>query len=273
MTSESTIPELSVAQFNQISEDVYRTCGIHLPGSKKVLVKSRLAKRLRLLGLNDFTGYLDYVRQDASGREMSAMMEVLTTNKTCFFREAQHFDYLRLELLPQLRAQNRPIRCWSAGCSSGEEPYTLAMLLQEELPQPYAAQILATDLSTRVLAKARAAIYEEELLSDVPVWLRQKYFTLVPGTPPRKYQVLENIRALVRFARLNLMEPWPMKGPFDIIFCRNVMIYFDKPTQQTLVQRYTQLLRPGGLLFVGHAESLSALTHELRYVQPAVYVR
>ncbi|MCS6861094.1 MAG: protein-glutamate O-methyltransferase CheR, partial [Abditibacteriales bacterium] len=181
----------------------------------------------------------------------------------------------REQVLPSWQATQRALRLWSAGCSSGEEPYSLAILLHEHLPnvERRDVRILATDISERMLTQAREAVYEEETVNDVPPLLLRKYFVCVRTQPTRAYQVRDSVRALVRLARLNLMEAWPMRGPFDVIFCRNVMIYFDNPTRQRLVQRYYALLRPGGYLFVGHAESLTALTHDFRYVQPAVYVK
>ncbi|RMF93557.1 MAG: protein-glutamate O-methyltransferase CheR [Nitrospinota bacterium] len=268
-------PELTKRQFQQISEQVYRLCGIYLPAGKEGLVKSRLMKRLRALRLQSFDQYLHYIEQDRSGQELVAMVEVLTTNKTSFFREAQHFDYLRRYVFPTMRHPSQRVRFWSAGCSSGEEPFSLAIVLCEAFPDiaQRDIRILATDIATRMLQKAREAIYEQDVLREVPAILLQKYFTCIRYQPPRAYRLNDTVRALVRFARLNLMDPWPMKGPFDVIFCRNVMIYFDRPTQQRLVQRFWELLKPGGYLLVGHSESLSAIVHPFRYVQPAVYVK
>lgn len=273
MTTDLLTLELSRSHFEWISRQVYELCGINLQAGKEGLVKSRLARRLRALRLDDFDHYLSYLSQDQSGRELALMVDELTTNKTSFFREPQHFDHLRQAVLPQLRLSGRPLRFWCAGCSSGEEPYTLSMLLREELPEDYEARILATDISARMLERASRAVYQEETLPDVPPKLRQKYFTVEQARTPRTFRVNDNVRELVRFARLNLMETWPMQGPFDAIFCRNVMIYFDKPTQQALVGRYAQLLAPGGLLFVGHSESLTSISHSLQYVKPAIYVK
>jgi chemotaxis protein methyltransferase CheR len=239
------------------------------------LVKGRLLKRLHALGLDSFDDYLAYVEGDTSGQELATMIDVLTTNKTSFFREPQHFTYLRQRLIPQLQQLRRPIRFWSAGCSSGEEPYSLAIVLREALPDidQRDVRILATDISTRILAVARQAVYEQEKLSEIPAPLLYKYFTLVRCEPIPAYRLKETVRALVRLARLNLMQQWPMRGPFDVIFCRNVMIYFDRQTQEWLVQRFWELLRPGGHLFIGHSESLSSVVHSFRYVQPAIYVK
>jgi len=267
--------ELSQRQFETISRLVYQVCGINFQAGKEGLIKSRLMKRLRALGMNDFDQYLDHITSDQAGQELITMIDALTTNKTSFFREAEHFDYLRREVLPPLVVASAPIRLWSAGCSSGEEAYSLAMLLCEEIPRidKCDARILATDISTSVLKKAQTAIYEAETLSGLPAQLTQKYLTYVTTQQVRGYRIKDNVRALVNFSWLNLMADWPMRGPFQAIFCRNVMIYFDKATQQALVNRFWKLLEPGGHLFVGHSESLTALTHEFRYVQPAVYVK
>jgi chemotaxis protein methyltransferase CheR len=265
--------ELSEPQFEKISSLTHQLCGINLHNSKKELVKSRLMKRLRSLEIGNFEQYMKYLESDKSGQELISMIDVLTTNKTSFFREPQHFDYLRQKILPRLCSGK--IRFWSAGCSSGEEPFSIAILLHEEIPKidRRNVRILATDISTQILKKAREAIYKQEALRNIPLQLLQKYFTCVWAKHPRRYQVRDKVRAIVQFARLNLMDSWPMKGPFDVIFCRNVMIYFDKLIQQSLVNRFWKLLKPGGYLFVGHSESLAALSHEFHYVQPAVYVK
>ena len=267
--------ELSDAQFAQIGELVYRLCGINLHAGKAGLVKTRLLKRLRALEVDSFDSYLDLVRRDASGGEVRAMIDALTTNKTSFFREAQHFDFLGDRVLPDLRAEGRPMRFWSAGCSSGEEPYSLAILLREEVPDldRMDARILATDISTRVLVMARQAVYGEDQVRGIPTLLLARYFEPAGTGGARAYRVRESVRNMIALARLNLMAEWPMKGPFDVILCRNVMIYFDKPTQHRLIRRFVGLLRPGGYLFVGHSESLAAWSSEIRYVQPAVYTK
>jgi chemotaxis protein methyltransferase CheR len=269
MLGEAT---LSSAHFERIVAMLHEHAGIRLRAGKEGLVRARLAKRLRALGLTDFDAYLDVVARDPARREFTEMVDVLTTNKTSFFREPAHFEFLQDEVLP---ACTGPVRLWSAGCSSGEEPYTLAMILREALPEPAArqARILATDLSHRVLATAKAGIYPADALAEAPRTLVPKYWRPVAGDGTPRLEATPALRSLIQFGKLNLMERWPMRGPFDAIFCRNVMIYFDKATQQALVQRYWELLRPGGHLFVGHSESLTGLTHRFTYVQPAVYVR
>ncbi|MCE2901315.1 MAG: CheR family methyltransferase [Gemmatimonas sp.] len=265
--------ELTPAQFARITGLLYEHAGIRMREGKEGLVRARLTKRLRKLGLPDFDAYLTFVEQETSRREFAEMIDALTTNKTSFLREASHFDFLRDDVFPQLRG---PVRIWSAGCSSGEEPYTLAMLCQDAFGDSAArdVRILATDLSHRVLATAKAGVYPDETMADVPSeWLRKYWVRKTDHAGRVVYEAQGNLRRLVHFAKLNLMERWPMQGPFDAILCRNVMIYFDKATQQELVERYWALLRPGGHLFVGHSESLTGLAHRFRYVQPALYVK
>jgi chemotaxis protein methyltransferase CheR len=261
--------------FEQISQIVYKQCGIRLSAGKEELVRSRLIKRLRALGLASFESYLQFIKEDRTTQELHTMIDALTTNKTSFFRENQHFEYMRNRIIPDLKARSSRLRVWSAGCSSGEEPYTIAMILQEEWPNIHQAdvRILATDISMRVLTKARAAEYEKENLKDIPPDYLSKYLTLLRSTPTRVYGIQDKIKKMVRFAQLNLMESWPMKGPFDVIFCRNVMIYFDSATQSRLVRRFYDLLIPGGHLLVGHSESLVANSCGFKYVQPATYVK
>jgi chemotaxis protein methyltransferase CheR len=263
--------ELSAEQFAEISRTMYGVAGIQLRPGKELLVRSRLAKRLRALGIASYDAYLAHVAGDGSGRELSEMVDALTTNKTNFFREPAHFDYLRARVLPTLPAGG-PVRIWSAGCSTGEEPYTLAMVLREALPDldRRDARVLATDISGRVLVQARAGRYGDAATAEVPPELLRRHFR---RTVDGAWEAGSGLRALVAFARLNLMDVWPMRGPFQAIFCRNVMIYFDKPTQQRLVARFHDLLAPGGHLFVGHSESLSGIAHGFTYVQPAVYRR
>ena len=265
--------ELTAAQFTRITEVLHEHAGIRMREGKEGLVRARLTKRLRKLGLSDFDAYLDYIEKDTTRREFAEMIDALTTNKTSFLREASHFDFLRDSVFPTL---NGPVRIWSAGCSSGEEPYTLAMLCNEAFADIATrdVRILATDISHRVLAHAKAGTYPAENMADVPASWLQKYWTRRQDAQGRAvFEAEKPLRRLVHFAKLNLMERWPMQGPFDAILCRNVMIYFDKATQQQLVERYWQLLRPGGHLFVGHSESLTGLAHKFRYVQPAVYVK
>jgi chemotaxis protein methyltransferase CheR len=262
--------DLNPKQFQKISDMVYRTAGINLKEGKEALVRARLMKRLRFLGMSRVEDYIEFIDSDQGTGEVAALIDVMTTNKTSFFREVDHFHFLREQVLPGL---NMPrVRFWSAACSSGEEPYTLAILLREHLPEVERkdVRILATDISRRMLDKALQAVYPQDAVDEVPAAYR-KYFTAQHKGRSGSCQVAAEARALVHFTYLNLMDPWPMKGLFQVIFCRNVMIYFDKPTQQELINRFWDYLEPGGHLFVGHSEGLSSVKHRFRYVRPAVY--
>jgi len=264
-------PELTKKQYQRISRVVYNLSGISLGEGKLPLVKSRLLKRLRALGLDSYREYLDYLENNDNGQELSYMIDLLTTNKTSFFREIAHFEYLRKKVLPEMNKQR--LRIWSAGCSSGEEPFSIAILLAEEIEEIYRKdiKILATDLSRRMLAVAKHGIYSRGTLAEVPKEILSKYFEPTDNGTNGTYRLKEEIRSLVKIAYLNLLNSWPMKGPFQIIFCRNVMIYFDRKTQERLVNRFYDYLAPGGYLFVGHSESLSGISHRFNYKQPAVY--
>jgi chemotaxis protein methyltransferase CheR len=199
------------------------------------------------------------------------MVDVLTTNKTNFFRESEHLDYLRNEIITGLGKEQ--IRIWSAGCSSGEEPYSIAITLCEAVPDigKRDIKILATDISDRMMGQARQGLYDEETLKGMSLQLKHRYFEHAEAGISHRYRVVPQLQSMVRFAKLNLMEEWPMRGLFDVIFCRNVMIYFDKPTQEKLVKRFWSQLRAGGYLMVGHSESLTFMAHDYRYIKPAVY--
>jgi len=276
MQTTLSAAELTTTQFQSISNLVKGLCGINLHNGKMALVKARLNKRLRVLGLKDFGQYLDRVRDDADGSETRVMLDALSTNLTYFFREPRHFEIFKSSVVPALRArhkQDRRLRIWSAGCSSGEEPYSIAMILKEavdDLPL-WDVGILATDISLQMLRIAITGIYNPERLRQAPSRVIMDNFTCISEPGQGGYRINDSLRRLVHFARLNLMDPWPMKGPFDAIFCRNVMIYFDKPTQQRLIERFWRQLAPGGTLFIGHSESLAGVRHKFKYVQPTVY--
>lgn len=277
MLDDLTLPELTDEQFRRISRLLHRACGIALHEGKENLVRARLLRRLRVLGLPSFEAYLHHLDADVDGVELRMLIDVLSTNKTHFFRDAAHFDYLRRAVLSSPSRGGLPLRVWSAGCSSGEEPYTIAIVLREALPDVDRrdVRVLGTDVSTRMLAHAKTAIYGPETLQELPPGLLVRYFHRLDdgGDDELRYQVRDAARRMVALARLNLLADWPMRGPFDAVFCRNVMIYFDLPTRQRLVERFAALLRPGGHLFLGSSESLSGFDHALRYVEPAVYQR
>ncbi len=268
--SLASAPDLSPDDFRRVRRIAYERAGLAIPVGKEGLVRSRVAKRLRDRRIPSFSEYLDAVEAESDGDEMVRLIDLLTTNKTDFFREPAHFDFLLDRILPAVQATGKPLRIWSAGCSSGEEPYTLSMLLRESLPPRYDVRILATDICTKVVAAAKQGTYSAQQLADVSEVRRKRWFG---ATPDGGGTVVPELRAPISFALLNLMADWPMQGPFDLILCRNVMIYFDKPTVTRLVDRFWQLLAPGGHLFIGHSESLTAIEHRYRYVQPAVYAK
>ncbi len=271
---------LDEKDFRRISDLVYEHCGINLHDGKKELVRARLAKRLREGRFNTFSQYIQHVLDDPTGREFSVLVDSLSTNLTKFFREDQHFEYMRSQLLPRMiatkqRANSSRIRAWSAGCSSGEEPYSIAITLREEIQGKgrWDVKLLATDVSTRILERARRGLYEKDRIDPIPVALRNRYLIRRRDGATEKYEVGPALRELIIFRYLNLMEEWPIKGPLDFIFCRNVMIYFDKPTQGRLINRFYDLLGPGGVLFTGHSESLTGIEHAFKYVQPTIYMK
>jgi chemotaxis protein methyltransferase CheR len=263
-------PALTPDEFQRVRRVAMERAGLSIPESKSGLVSSRVAKRLREHQIGSFSAYLDLVESPRGADEMVQLIDLLTTNKTDFFREPAHFDFLIERVFPRIKATGAPLRIWSAGCSTGEEPYTLAMLIRENLPVQCDARILATDISTRVVAQARSGIYGAERTRGMEPERKRRWFAPAANGA---VAVVPELQKLISFANLNLMADWPMKGPFDAIFCRNVMIYFDKPTITTLVDRCYDLLAPGGFLFIGHSESLTALQHRYSYVQPAVYAK
>jgi chemotaxis protein methyltransferase CheR len=273
-------PTLTEEEFSHISELVYKHCGINLHEGKKELVRSRLAKYVREGNFQNFEEYLHHVLEDRTGRAFSEMVDSISTNLTSFFRERQHFDYLRQEFLPGWLEQKRErhdlrLRAWSAGCSSGEEPYTIALTLLEAVEGKghWDVKILGTDISTRMLETARKGCYPPERVEPVPGMQKQRYLVPVTVDGEKCFQAGPELKRLVVFNYLNLMEGWPIRGPIDFIFCRNVMIYFDKPTQQRLVERFYDLLADGGVLFTGHSESLTGVVHRFRYVRPTIYMK
>lgn len=264
--------ELLPRDFERLSGLVFESSGIHLKPEKAELLRSRLSRRLRSLGLDSFEAYWQLLRRD-DGEELRRMLDQVTTNKTEFFRESAHFEHLAKEALPGLRARRggRPLRLWSAACSSGEEPYCLAICLAEALGPQTAFSVVATDLSEQMLDKAVAGVYTEESCRRLPKDLRAKYFQ------PRgdgSWQVGPFLRSRVAFARFNLVrDPIPASTlePFDVILCRNVMIYFDRPTQEAVVGRLLTVLRPDGWLYTGLSESLVGIRHGLRSDGPSIY--
>jgi chemotaxis protein methyltransferase CheR len=265
------IPAMREVDFMRISKLTYEHCGIDLHHGKQSLVAARLGKRLRELGLTSFTSYYDYVVSDKTGVAMTAMVDSLTTNHTSFFREPRHFELLRQNIFPALK-HRAEIHLWSAACSSGEEPFSIAMTLLEASREDALAKvrIRATDISTRVLEKARQATYAAERFQGLAMPLMQRYL-LRSRSRPVHYRFKTEVRSMINFEYRNLMHEVPQDYRCSVLFCRNLMIYFDRPTQQSLIERLATHIEPGGYLFIGHSESLNNIQHDLEYVSPATY--
>jgi len=271
---------ITEAEFKLFQVLVRECTGIAIGDSKRELVCARLGKRLRHYGYRTFQQYHEHLRErDPAGAERQALINAITTNKTEFFRELHHFDVLRGYVTEQrARAAGpgedvRRLRLWSAGCSSGEEAYSIAMTVLAALaPARWDVKILASDIDTDMLSVAQAGLYPEESLRSVPPRLREPYFTRLSIHGRHLVQIAPEVRELVKVRRINLVhEGWPIRTQFDAIFCRNVTIYFDKPGQRGILQRLVHFLRPGGLLFLGHSESLLGLQAGLEHVANSVY--
>lgn len=271
---------LSNTDFLRLSELIHGLCGIRLPFAKKLMLEGRLRKRLRALGIASFERYRDYLFSSQGFEEERVhMIDAVTTNKTDFFREPEHFDCLLQRVLPDLVGRfglgtRKRLNVWSAGCSSGEEPYTLAMVLSEfaQACPGFHFSILATDISTAALEKAKSGIYEQARVEPIPMVLRKKYLLRSKDRDRGLVRIAPELRALVQFERLNLMdEDYGIDEPMEIIFFRNVAIYFDRPTQEALGRRLTRLLSSGGYLFVGHSESLHGMNLPLLQTAATVH--
>ena len=274
------ITTMNEVQFRRLGEFIYQVCGIRLNDSKKVMLESRLSKRLKILGMNTYKDYCEYLfSPKGSNEELVHMIDMVTTNKTDFFREPAHFDFLRRNALPELIRTHRvgtgsKLKVWSAGCSTGEEPYTLSMVLSDyaEIHRGFEYLILATDISSRVLEVAKAGIYREEQVVPVPPVFRERYLLRGKARQMGKVRIVPELRERIRFRRLNFMEgDFGMREPLDIVFCRNVIIYFDRPTQERLINRINSHMIPGGYLFMGHSETLNGMKVPLVSVAPTVY--
>lgn len=263
--------------FQRIASLIYDQAGIVIKEHKREMVYGRLARRLRALNLPDFPSYLALLDSPAGERELGNLVNALTTNLTRFYREPHHFKLLDESVLAERmgvqdqRGQRR-LRLWSAGCSSGMEPYSMAMVLARHLgrtARPWDAKILATDIDTQMLETARAGRYPLADLEDVPAIIKERAYSPVPGTGD--VVMSDKLKALISFKHLNLIKPWPFKGPFDVIFCRNVVIYFDDPTRKALFTAFGDVLEEGGILFIGHSETLPAISHRFVRVGQSAY--
>ncbi len=264
-------------EFKQISTLLYKNFGINLTDKKQTLVRGRLNKIIRTKGYNTFTNYYNAIQADKSGMLQIELADHLSTNHSYFFRENEHFKYLTINTFPEIERLNilkdpSELRMWCAGCAAGEEPYTLAILLKEYFGNKLIGTkpvILATDISTTALSTAKSGIYTEDKLKSMPAKYLDKYFNKIGDG---KYSVKTSLRNLILFKRLNLMrDTFPFKNKFHIIFCRNVMIYFDKETRETLISKYHRDLTDNGILFIGHSETIGRNSSQFKYIIPAVY--
>ena len=258
--------------FAVIAKVAYQYTGIKLPNEKRQMIYSRIARRIRVLGLEGFDQYCLLI-VDRQHEEFNEFVNAITTNLTSFFREIHHFEYLESTLFPLFRKDKgkRKLRIWSAGCSTGEEPYSIAITMLQSfgLSSGWDLKILATDLDSNVVTTGRNGVYDDDRVSGIDPELVEKWFK--PSPDGSQYKVVQQAKKLIQFNRLNLLDSWPMKNKFDIIFCRNVVIYFDKPTQKKLFDRYADKLTDGGYLIIGHSESLNKLTDRFESIGKTIY--
>jgi chemotaxis protein methyltransferase CheR len=266
--------------FRKFQQLIYQEAGIWLGEHKQALLTGRLARRLRLLGLDSMQEYFQLLTQPDQQHERAVMIDCITTNETHFFREPRHFDFLQQRVFPRWHSEaessHRPqqLRVWSAGCSSGEEPYSLAMLLLKHFPEEvgWNVEVLATDISTRVLEKARMAMYPIEKAKDIPAEYLRAYMLKGKGEHNHVMKVGPEVHRVVRFARINLhADSYPVTGFFDLIFCRNVLIYFDQKSKKKVIAGILRHLSPSGMLFVGHSEHLGSTVPDLRMIAPTIH--
>ncbi len=271
------LPEVREADYRFVANLLYDRFGIQFGDRKKILVAGRMAKRLRELGLSSFSDYVKILQTDASGKELIELVNRLTTNHSFFFREREHFDFLSREILPRLLAAPRkgatkPLRIWSAGCAAGEEAHTIALIIRETLGADahlLDPAILATDISVDALNEGRAARYPEARFRELPKMYIDRYFRKINDDT---WEALPTIHDMILFKRLNLMNiPYPFKGSFEVVFCRNVMIYFDGAARRKLVNALYDIINPGGYLFIGHSETLQRGDSPFAYIKPAIY--
>ena len=264
--------------FSVIQDVAYKMTGITISDKKKEMIYSRISRRIRDLGLSNFDQYCATISEENSP-EKSDFINAITTNLTSFFREQHHFDYLNETVLPAIKEASQfgdKVRIWSAGCSTGEEPYSIAITIKESgLDKTTNLKILATDLDSNVLATAQKGVYDQERVKGLQADKKRRWFTEKKSTIPgeKLYEVNSSVKELITFKRLNLLEKWPMSGQFDIVFCRNVIIYFDKNTQRALFGNFAQVIKPNANLFIGHSETLTGISNQFTVVGKTIYQR
>lgn len=265
--------EITRDEFNELSRYIQSHYGIYLKKEKQSLINARLSGILEQHSFRNFSEYYDYVQSDPTGQAVVLLIDKITTNYTFFLREAEHFTYLKEQVLPlwEKKSTTKDFRIWSAGCSSGQEPYTLAFILDEYFRDKpgWSKKVLATDISSQMLKTAKQGIYSEESMENIPKIWRLKYFQ---KNGEHRYEVSDHIKSEVLFSRFNLMSPeFSFKKKLHVIFCRNVMIYFDQKTKEELVRKFSEATESGGFLFISHTESLQGIRSDYEYVRPAVY--
>lgn len=276
MIESASSIRLSASEFSRLSSFIYKSCGINLSLAKKVLVESRLQKRLSELKMDSFSAYCDYVMSPLGMKdELVYMIDAVATNKTDFYREPVHFQFMQDHILPEFsqETKSRPFKVWSSACSSGEEPYTIAMVL-EDFSTQYRIdyKIVATDISTKVLSKAIQAIFPERSITDIPMNQRKKYLLRSKNKENPTVRIVPALRSKIQFKRINLMDDsLEVDSDFDLIFCRNVLIYFDRKTQEEVVNKLLSRLRPGGYLFIGHSESIYHMDVPVQQLRPTIF--
>ena len=269
--------ELGDRDFERLSRFIYAAAGIKMPPAKRIMLQSRLQKRLRELNIADFTTYADYVLSERGQQEeIIHMLDVVSTNKTDFFREPVHFDFLRDVVLPEFfHGQDRGrINVWSAGCSSGEEPYTIGMVISDFIAghPGWDFSVLGTDLSTKILAAAVNAVYKEERVEGIPLATKRKYFLRSKDREKATVRIIPELRRHMHFQRLNFMDPsYTIHEMFDVVFCRNVLIYFDRATQEAVIRKLCTKLKPNGYFFLGHSESIMNMNLPLAPIKPTIF--
>lgn len=268
-------PKMTADDFNRISSFIFKECGIKMPAVKKIMLESRLQKRLKALKYNSFKEYADFVLvKDKHHEEIIHMIDAVTTNKTDFFREADHFNFISEHMFQEINLnKQRRYKIWCAGCSSGEEAYTISVTF-EELAEKTAVDysILATDICREVLQKAVTAIYSQDRIDHLPLHLKKKYFLKSKDASNNTVRVIPKLRSKVTFQRLNFMDDhYEVQGPFDIIFCRNVLIYFNKETQESVINKLCTKLNTGGYFFLGHSESITNMNVPLSQIKPTIF--
>jgi chemotaxis protein methyltransferase CheR len=260
--------------FQKLRKIVYENCGINLNDSKVSMVNARIGKRMRVLNIKEPAEYLDYLENDKNSDEITNFLDVISTNVTSFSREMEHFDLLSSIIKGIVQSGQERIRIWCAAASTGQEPYTIAMVCDRAGTKSADLKILATDISTKVLVEAKEGKYNVEKIKKVPSDLLAQYFAEEIDDNNKFYHVKDILKKLIVFKRLNLFKtPYPMRGPIDVVYCRNVMIYFDNSTRERLVSEIYRLLKPGGYLITGHAESLTSIKNNFKCIKPSIFVK